>query len=156
MRILSQNDPQWSRLKLGNSPLTVGRFGCTTTCISMLSDYFKCYRTPADIASARNPYLKYTDVNHPQGPGLIIWESFKLPPMLFGKRLRELNHAEIQISLKDPKKAVILEVEHRHWVVAVGKVPFTNVYRIFDPWDGKKKFSTSYKSITGSAHFYVK
>ena len=120
----------------------------------MLSDYFKCYRSPADIASSRNPYLKYTDANHPQGAGLIIWESFSIPPMKFGKRLRKLDHNEIQISLKDPKKAVILEVENRHWVVAVGKVPLTNIYRIYDPWSGQKRLSTAYKSITGSAHFY--
>ena len=40
---LSQRDPQWGDLKLGESNLTINRWGCTTTALSMLSDYFQSY-----------------------------------------------------------------------------------------------------------------
>ncbi len=144
MKILSQQDPQWAKFKLGQSSLTVGRYGCTTTCLSMLSDYYGVYKDPVAIQG----FLKYTP------DGLIIWESLNLSPMKFGKRLRERNDAEIQISLKDPKKAVILEVNHSHWVVATSKF-LGNTYWIADPWTGTRRLSTAYNgNITGSAHFY--
>lgn len=146
MIVISQRDPQWAQIKLGNSPLTVGRFGCTTSCISMIADYFKCYKNPIEIQD----FIKYTP------DGLVIWESFHLGQMKFEKRLRTRNDAEIQKSLNDPKKAVILEVDNCHWVVALGKIPFTNIYRIADPWTGTKRTTLAYRNITGSSHFFVR
>ena len=144
MKIISQRNPLWSQHKLGKSNLTIGLFGCTTCCICMVADYFGEYHDPV----AMQGYQGYTP------EGLIIWESLKLKKMKFGKRLRKFDPAEIQVSLKDPKKAVILEVENRHWVVALNKLPFVNVYRIADPWTGTIRLSTAYKYISGSAHFY--
>ena len=147
MIILSQRDSKWSAEKLGQSVCTVGRYGCVTVCLSMLSDYFKeqkgSFVNPAKLARG----LKFTN------DGLIIWSS--LPLLLqfsLSKRLYQRNDVEIGISLKDPKKAVILQVENFHWVVALRRLPF-GVYLIADPWTGTKRLSTAYKNITGSAHF---
>ena len=65
MKILSQNDKAWCKEKLGSSQLTIGKFGCTSVCISMLSDYFKGFVSPLQIAHNAMNYR--TD-------GLIVWK----------------------------------------------------------------------------------
>lgn len=143
MVILGQRDYRWSGIRLTPSKLTCGRYGCTTTCISMLSDYFKCFRMPSEVIGTN---IKYTK------DGLIMWEAINFPKFAFEKRVRTFDPSAIQVSLKDPKKAVILEVDHSHWVVALSKNLFGG-YNIADPWTGKKSTTRSYRAVTGSAHF---
>ena len=84
--------------------------------------------------------------------GKIIWSS--LPDVVnfrLDKRLFKRDDAEIQKSLDAPDKAVMLEVNGCHWVVALRKLPF-GLYWIADPWDATKCLSSKYKKITGSAH----
>lgn len=141
---LSQRDPKWASGILGKSKLTMGRYGCTTTCLSMLSDYFNMYLNPAEMSRK----IKYTI------DGLIIWASVYFPTFKFEKRVYGFKTEPIDISLKDPKKAVILQVQGNHWVVALGRIPLTNTYRIADPWFGDVSTTLRYKNqITGSAHF---
>lgn len=149
MIYLSQRDPKWAKVKLGSSSLEMWRWGCTTTCISMLSDYFKCYRTPDEIAKEKRNYTP---------DGLILWGKLNFSKMAFEWRQYGCNEARIDASLKDPKKAVILQVDGgRHWVVALRKAFWTNDYVILDPWDGKKTMAKGrYRNITGSAHFVGK
>ena len=147
MRIISQQNPLWSKNKLGASSLTIGRFGCTTCGLSMLSDYFGCYKDPVQIQQ----FQKYTP------DGLVLWNTLNLPKMAFEIRRYGANHAAIQASLKHPDKAVLLEVNHSHWVVALGKVPLVDAYFIADPWSGSKTTTYKYKNaISGSAHFVRK
>lgn len=144
MIYLSQRDPAWSTKKMGISTESLGRYGCTTTCISMLSSYFECYLTPLQLASNTNLYTKN---------GLIIWSRLKFDKMRFVKRERGRNDAGIRNALADPDDAVILEVDnHSHWVVAIRKSG--NDYVILDPWTGKKgKAIKDYRNITGAAYF---
>jgi hypothetical protein len=114
----------------------------------MLTSYFGCYKDPVEIQK----YQNYTP------DGLILWDTLRLSPMHFEKRLYTQHDADIQESLKDPNKAVILEVQlksgGKHWLVATGKVPLINVYMVVDPWDGKRKTTAAYGNrITGSAHY---
>jgi hypothetical protein len=151
MIYLSQNDKRWSADKLGSSPLTIGRYGCTTTCISMLSDYFKCYKNPKEIAHNVANYTK---------DGLIVWVNLKFDRMKFVRREYGRNDAKIDQALKNPNQAVILEVNNRsHWVVALRKTWFGlgSDYLILDPWTGRKEYALKkYHNITGSAFFAKK
>lgn len=149
MILLSQQDPRWSAVTLGNSRFTIGRYGCTTTCISMLSDYFKCFEQPDAIAKT---FAKYTL------DGLIIWDSLTLSKMAFETRIKARDDQSIMRSLKDPHKAVILNVNNgAHWVTTLSKTLLGNDYWVADPWLGKKvKACATYKNIVGSAHFIIK
>ena len=145
MNHLSQRNPNWANLHLLPSKLTVGRYGCTTTCISMLSDYFKCYGSPAHVIDKN---IKYTV------DGLVIWASINFPNFKFESRTFSFNAPMIDRAINDPNRAVILNVGNKsHWVVALRKVPFTKLYWILDPWDGKVKLSSAYSTIDGAAHF---
>ena len=143
MVILSQRNPRWSKCKIGVSSLLVGRFGCTVTAMSMLTDYFGIWGSPEQIAGHNEWFTK---------DGLVTWKNLNLKAMKFEKRLYNRVDTEIMASVEDPDKAVILEVDYSHWVVCLGRNIFGK-YRIADPWDGKKKLITAYGEITGSAHF---
>lgn len=156
MQILSQHDPRWAADHLGPSNLTVSGYGCTTCCISMLSDYFKCYKSPKDIAhNAAN----YTPVGHPQGPGLIVWNNLKFDKMKFVWRDYGEKPEKIADAMKDPDKAVMLQVHNgAHWVVALRPPYFfeghKGDYWVADPWTGTKTWAKArYFNITGAAYF---
>lgn len=145
MKYLSQRDPLWSLVKLGASSLTVGRYGCTTTCISMLSDYFGCYRNPGDLAKNAANYTP---------DGLVNWSKLKFQFFSFKERVFGEQKPRILAAMKDPAQAVILQVDGFHWVVGISKALLRDDWVIIDPWDGKKKnLKSSYKAVTGAAFF---
>ena len=146
MQILSQGDKRWSKFNLGASTLTVGRFGCTTTCISMLSDYFGCYVSPDKLAK---------DVSHYTKDGLVIWQAFVFKKMKFVVREHGEKRQNIIAAIKDPDMAVILQVDNgRHWVAAMGVTKDGKDYIVADPWFGKKVNAKAvYKNVTGAAYF---
>lgn len=146
MTYFSQRDPKWSQEKLGESTLTVGRYGCTTCCLSMLSSYFGCTKLPITLAHDVKNYTK---------DGLIIWKNLSFQKMKFIERGYTRDDAKIREHIANPHKAVILQVDNgSHWVVGVRSTYVGNDYWIVDPWDGKRKtLNKSYRNITGAAYF---
>lgn len=149
VKYLSQRDPAWAAQRLGISNLTLGRYGCTSVCLSMLSDYFDNYMSPPEIASHKNWYTK---------GGLIVWDKLDFPKMKFVERVRIRADNKIKESLLKINTAVMLEVNNgQHWVVALRKAMFGNDYLVLDPWSGQKCWAIKkYHNITGSAHFQVR
>ena len=146
MLIISQRNPLWSSRRLGASQLTCGKFGCTTTSCSMLSSYFGCYRSPLELASDANNYTK---------EGLILWTHLNFDKMKFSWRGYARDDSKIQEAIKNPNKAVMLQVnDGAHWVVALSKTWFGNSYTVADPWDATKcDVIKKYNNITGFAIF---
>jgi len=144
MKILNQYDPRWATVKIGASNLTLAAKGCTITCCSMLSDYFFCFLTPAQIAGHKDWFTK---------DGLILWSKLKFNNMVFVKREYTYVPAEINAAIIEPKRAVILAINRdAHWVAATGILPL-GYYRIADPYGGKR--SVIHKSkISGFALFH--
>jgi len=144
MIYLSQKDPRWIATCLGNTNLPIGKIGCTITDLSMLSNYFDQFKTPKELAQQ----LKFTS------EGLVIWSS--LPEVLnfrLEKRLFALNNFEIDNSLKDPNRAVILNIAFgTHWVTALRKSYISRSYVCLDPLTGQKR-NVYWNEIVGSAHF---
>ena len=146
MESFSQRDPRWAAAKLGQSPLTIGRYGCTTTCIANLSTYFGDNLNPLQISQA----IKYTP------DGLVLWPSCKFARFAFWFREYGRNETNIKNALADPNLAVILQVANgTHWVVVTGKPNFFNRhFKIADPWFGDRSDMRRYgDSITGAAYF---
>lgn len=143
---LSQYDIRWASSRLGQSPCIISRYGCTTCCISMLTDWYSKFKgryfRPDELAKK----LQYTH------DGLLIWGSLpKLLPFQLTKRNYKLNHEEIKASLKGFYTSVILNVHNGgHWVLAIRALPF-NSYLCVDPLGGKLKVFKA--GLVGSAHF---
>jgi ABC-type bacteriocin/lantibiotic exporter with double-glycine peptidase domain len=146
MIYLSQRDFRWGDRKIGESSLTLAKFGCTTTSISMLSDYFGHLVLPSQIASDVNFYTK---------DGLVIWKNLSFDKFKFVERTFGRDDARIKQALKDPNQAVIFNVNNgAHWVVGVRPTLIGNSYIVVDPWNGKKcDVIKTYKNITGCAYF---
>lgn len=145
MIIYSQRDPLWAEKAIGNTFYTIGRYGCTLTCIAMLASYFNEKLTPLDIARR----CRYTE------DAKIIWASVKFENFEFDGRYYQENREMIDNALKDPNRAVILQVNNsKHWVVATSKTFFLDKYKIADPWYGDRATMARYgNQINGFALF---
>lgn len=160
IKYLSQRDPRWSNIKLGGGNLTVGRYGCTTTCLSMLSDFFGCYQDPGQIATNLKNYVP-NDSN-------ISWTGLDFPTFSFrwregnmlSKNPNDVNIEVIKAYLANVNekyaddRAVILEVsDGSHWVVGLWETYDKDILAI-DPWTGRTcEVFKDYKNITGASLF---
>jgi hypothetical protein len=115
----------------------------------MLTSYFGTLVFPNEIAMHKDWF---------NAEGKIIWGKTNFKSMKFEKRLYKCYDGDIRASLKDPNRAVMLEVNNgQHWVVATKASWLSNDYTCVDPWDGKRKsVLKNYHNITGSAHFIRK
>lgn len=154
---LSQRDSRWAADKMGASPLTLGRWGCTTTVVSMISDDLGCYKSPLQLAHNANNYTR---------DGLILWDSLNKTfeeQMRFvwrgygakGKYTSMADFSPLLKALANPKQRVALEVnDGAHWVKLVKKNAIGRDWTIIDPWDGKEcDVLARYHNITGYAIF---
>lgn len=144
MQSFSQRDPKWSQKRLGDSQLTMGRFGCTTTAIADLSTYFGDNLNPGQMVQK----IKYLQ-------GLVVWASCVFKTFKFERREYGRYDARILAALRNPDTAVILQVNKgAHWVVATGYDSVEKVFKIADPWFGDRSTMKRYgDSITGAAYF---
>lgn len=145
LKIFSQQDPKWSQLKIGQSNVTIGKYGCTLTCLTMIAYYLGKLLTPDLVMKS----LKFTN------DGLLIWNSIdpKTLGFMFMGREYYNNETKIKQYLKDPNTFVILEVNKNHWVWALSKSIFGG-YNIADPFTGIKTTTKKYgNNITGVAYF---
>lgn len=147
MQTLSQRDAKWSSFRIGRTWLTVGRWGCTLTGVSMLSSFYGCYKSPKELAAI--PWLF-------DSQGKILWTALS---KVFGGRIKfEIRRygkdakAITNSVLGSPKTSVLLEVANKsHWVVCTGT--YGNDFYCIDPIDGQRKLVLkTFKNITGSAH----
>lgn len=138
MVILSQGDPRWAHVKIGETIHTMEKYGCTTTCISMASDFFEKYINPGKMAKT----LQYTM------DARVFWKSVKNAKMQFIVRKYQEDRNVIDEAIKNPKKVCILNVNNgKHWVLAIKRI-FGGRYWVADPACGSKKL---YAGVVGYA-----
>lgn len=154
---LSQQDKRWAADHLGSSPLLVGKYGCTTTCVSMISDDFGCYKSPLELAHNANNYTP---------DGLILWDNLNKTfegKMRFvwrgygahGKYTPMTDFSPLLRALENPLQRVAIEVnDGAHWVKLVKKNALGRDWTAIDAWDGRDiNVLARYGNITGYAIF---
>lgn len=142
MKYLSQRDARWSTKLLGPSKCTVYQYGCTTTAISMFSDWYGEFKDPGVLARS----LTYTK------DGLIIWQSIGkiFKTITFKWRFYSHDKKLITNALSSKNDTVLLNVDRgKHWVSALYHVPFVG-YRCTDPWTGFNR-TYKYSDVVGGA-----
>lgn len=142
MKNLSQRDARWATKLLGPSKCTVYQFGCTTTAISMFSDWYGEYKDPGVLARS----LTYTR------DGLIIWQSIGkiFKTLTFKWRFYTHDKKLITNALSSKNDTVLLNVDRgKHWVSALYHIPFRG-YMCIDPWIGAKR-AYLYTEVSGGA-----
>jgi hypothetical protein len=144
MKLLSQRDNKWVNNRIGESPITVGGFGCLITSLSMFSDWYGKYRDPAWMAKN----LKFTK------DGLFLWPSMNDSelPFKFVYRYYKRDDKKIKEILNSKDNACVLQVNNgKHWVALVG---YSRIYgyKIADPFYGDIIYiNKHYPNITGFA-----
>lgn len=140
---MSQRDSRWGHINIGSTPYKLYRYGCTITCLSMLSYWYGDWQRPDWIAKN----LKYTNT------GKVYWASMndKLP-MRFVYRYYRRDDNKIREILYSEDRACLLEVQDKsHWVVVIGYSK-SKGFRIADPIDAEIVWlNRRYKNITGFA-----
>lgn len=145
MTPLSQRDGRWKDIKIGNSSSTIGSYGCTLTCLAMLSN------TTPDITNAFLTAVNGFSVDR------IIWT--KLNETKLGLHFPDMGRQYVynDVAVRDAIKAYggcLVEVDFdgiistpndRHWVLYIGD------QKLIDPWDGKIKSTSSYPLVKGYA-----
>jgi hypothetical protein len=130
---------------MGASKLTLGGYGCTTCCVSMVSAWYGEYVSPDKLAKSKALYTT---------AGLIIWQALGFLKFKFSERFYSFRKDKIDEALASSSKTVILQVNNDHWVWAIGKWLPVLGYRIIDPWTGSVCYSNRYRNnITGGAIF---
>lgn len=157
MIILNQRDPKWGAVKMGASPLTLGRWGCTTTVVAMISHDFGCYQSPPELAHNANNYTKdglilWNNLNKTfEGKMRFVWRGYGAK----GKYTPIVDFSPILKALANPRQRVALEVDDgNHWVKLVRKTLLTRDWTIIDPYFGDEcEAFARYGNITGYAIF---
>lgn len=140
---LSQRDARWGGKTIGKSTSLIKDYGCTITCLSMLSDYFGAFRYPSWMATNLSFLVDK-----------VIWKSVSEKLTFnFVWRFYGFQENRIDEAIKNPKTACLLEIKKRHWVVAARKLP--GGYWTIDPWTGRGNFYLK-SSISGGATFIKK
>jgi hypothetical protein len=129
---LNQRDPKWAKLKIGNSPYTLGAKGCVTVNLSSLAQWYVStfHNGKVVLPDELVKQLKYT------ATGLLYWKSIDDSelPFKFVYRYYKRDDIRIQNIMKSTYNSCMLQVDNgKHWVVPVG---YSRVfgYRIYDPY----------------------
>jgi len=154
---LCQRDIKWSGVKIGNSNVDLGHYGCLITCISMASYLFGEYKTPDQIArenlftedgslnwtSLKNTFKKF-DFRWREGSILTKADAFN----------KELVNAYLPGGVRAKDGIVIFAVDHHsHWILPLWFNEYEQDYLCVDPWTGETCYALKrYKSISTSAH----
>lgn len=146
----SQTDPKWAQVKLGKSPCTIGRFGCTTTSICNIINDPKF--TP-DVAAKKWAYTP---------DGLLDWQRSDFSPLKFVERVRGFDR-EKELKLKEWLKLgnkAILHVKNKyipfHWIMA-DRVSILGFITGVDPLGAKLMSNVKSRyQIEGYALFFKK
>lgn len=146
---LSQRDPRWASKKLGFSNLTIGGYGCTLTCLTMLLRYV--YGDGSLTPDIVNDRLKEKKAFV---GALLLWSRVPLafPKLKWVWRGYNYNNVQVAWCVYGKKLPVMVEVNgakigaSKHWVL------FTGGGKANDPWIGKQ-ISTGYYPLTGFSLF---
>lgn len=142
--ILSQRDPRWGKVTIGQSGLELEDFGCTLTSLSMHSGWYGKLRYPDWLAKN----AKFTK------DGKILWQSLNDIdlPFKFVWRFYGANDAKLREILFSKNDAAIVEVnlgKGKHWLSLIGYDDNLG-FRCADPYYGDTCYIASrYKKYTG-------
>jgi len=144
---LEQDDEEWAKVTIGETKYELEDFGCTITCISMLTYWYGQYLTPAELAKK----LTFNS------EGAIIWSSINgVCPFKFVYRYYTRDLAKIKEILASEDDACIARVslgKGYHWLAIIG-YDSKNGLIAADPLDGSQCFiEQKYGTINGFAQF---
>jgi hypothetical protein len=139
MIFYSQLDPQWALDKIGNTNLTIGRWGCCLSSVCTAISKAGGFINPPQAAKK----WKFTS------DGLLCWDS-DFSPLKFSSRCAYDPH--YLKSWLDKGGYAVVQVDGFHWLMA-DRFGLFGLYCV-DPLGGKSiRPLTKYHKLTGMALF---
>ncbi len=141
---LEQDDSKWDKVTIGNTPYTVGRWGCLITSLSMLTFWYGKYINPGELA-------KKLEFN---SNGEILWRSInEACPFDFVYRYYNRDIDKIKNIIYSADNSCVIRVpygKYYHWLTAVSSDEAGVVAA--DPIDGSRCYpEKKYGWINGFA-----
>ena len=136
--LLSQRDPRWSSVPLGNSKTTtIGSHGCLIVNLGILAGL-----DPLEVNARLLSVNGYANTN------LVIWAKIKeaIPHLEFIERGYVYNNDKVKQAISD-YGGCLVEVDaakiggDKHWVVYIGDK------QMIDPWYGVIKPTSEYPAV---------
>jgi len=145
MENLSQRDPKWGNITIGNSNSKISAYGCTICCLASLAG------TTPDVVNAFLTAVGGFSVDR------IIWT--KINETKLGLHFPDMGrqYAYNDVAVREAierNSACLVEVDFdgvistpsdRHWVLYIGN------HQLIDPWTGTIKPTSSYPLVKGYA-----
>jgi len=145
MTPISQRDPKWGNITIGNSTSKISAYGCTITCVAMLAD------TTPDVVNAFLTAVGGFSVDR------IIWTKINETKLglHFPDMGRQYVYNDVAVREAIEKNGgclvevdfdgVVATPSDRHWVLYIGN------HQLIDPWTGTIKPTSSYPLVKGYA-----
>lgn len=141
---LGQRDSRWANERLGTSNTTIGGYGCTITCLTMLLNYYGYNETPSTVNK------KLTNNNGFLNGNLLIWQAI---PKIWDRikfEWRGYGYNNDNVSKNLPCLVEVdfdgtTKTDDKHWVL------FKGDKRMNDPWTGLDEPTSKYSILTGYA-----
>lgn len=169
--VYNQGDARWRYHRLGESPLTIGSWGCTMTCVTMLLPQFGIHgKTPDEVNDdltavdgfMSNGNLLWTKIHEAYPSIHFKWRGATTLDTTSNFQKETVSRVLRKIrNLTDKGMPVLLNVDNvghdgrpDHWVLCVGHTPSDLL--INDPDGGKElRFSAKYGSPEEGVYGYA-
>lgn len=139
MEILSQRDIRWKNKQINNTTSTIGNFGCTLTCLAMLSD------TTPDVVASKLSFsvdrIIWTSINNTDLP--IRFPDMGRAYAYDNDKVKEAINKNGGCLVEVDFDGVIKTPNDRHWILYVGNG------KAYDPWTGTEISTTKYPIVKG-------
>lgn len=140
---LSQRDPQWKDIKIGNSTSTIGSYGCTLTCLAMMAgltpvEFNQRMTAVGGYSVDRVIWAKVHEacswLNIPDGNRYYSYDNEKVLGAIkqYGSCLVQVDFDGITSTPND-----------QHWVL------YTGNGKMVDPWTGNEVSTGKYPLVKG-------
>lgn len=154
MKIYGQRDPEWANQKLGYGVGTIGDYGCTLTCLSMmigikphiLNTVLKgdSYEKSAFAGSSKNliNWLKLEGLTN--GTIKFHWRGYGYDESKIKEAIARYGACLVEVDFDGTGRS-----DDKHWILALGN------HKAYDPWTGNEIPTNKYPKWTGWAEIEI-
>lgn len=141
MTLYSQRDPRWSNTKLGTSNVTIGGYGCTLTCLSMLANIppdEANKRMIAGGAFAKQNLVDWTKLSNTTLNLSLEWRGWTYDNNAVKSAISRFGACLVEVDFDGTERT-----DDRHWVIFIGN------QKMWDPWTGTERPTSTYPILRG-------
>ena len=138
MKPFSQRDKRWVNHKIGETNSTLGRYGCTITCLAMMAEL------SPDITESKLDFQKdlilWQSISKEKLGLEFVWRGYIYDNQVVKETIEEFGACLVEVDWDGSSKTT-----GKHWVLFIGNG------RMIDSYTGKECSTSKYPLLTGFA-----